>query len=72
MALEEPMGSCAPKIDFELSLDDATRQHVIGGVDGHNSFQARPFYERLGYAVFGAVEDCPPGHTKFHLEKVLA
>ena len=28
-----------------------------------DSFQARPFYERLGYEVFGALEDCPRGHT---------
>src|SRR5262245_33330187 len=26
------------------------------------SFQARGFYERLGYTVFGSIADCPPGH----------
>ncbi len=138
----------APRIDFEPFLDDATRQFVTHGVDGHNiaatglpeyfpvnfvvrgeagdvlggllgqlwggwlhvnylwvatglrgegfgarlveaaeayarergaigamletySFQARPFYERLGYEVFGVLEDCPPGHTRFHLKKAL-
>jgi GNAT superfamily N-acetyltransferase len=36
------------------------------------SFQARPFYEKLGYEVFAALEDYPPGHTKFYLRKQLA
>ena len=29
------------------------------------SFQARPFYEKLGYQVFGQLPDHPPGHTRF-------
>ena len=33
------------------------------------SFQARGFYERLGYAVFGQLEDFPPGHTRYFLQK---
>jgi GNAT superfamily N-acetyltransferase len=36
------------------------------------SYQARPFYEKLGYQVFAALEDYPPGHTKFYLRKQLA
>jgi GNAT superfamily N-acetyltransferase len=35
------------------------------------SFQARGFYERLGYAVYGTLEDCPPGHRRFFLTKRL-
>jgi GNAT superfamily N-acetyltransferase len=35
------------------------------------SFQARPFYEKLGYEVFAALEDYPPGHTKYYLRKQL-
>jgi GNAT superfamily N-acetyltransferase len=35
------------------------------------SYQARPFYERLGYEVFGALEDYPPGHQRFFLRKQL-
>lgn len=34
-------------------------------------FQARPFYERLGFHVAGQIEDCPPGHTRFTLAKHL-
>jgi aminoglycoside 6'-N-acetyltransferase I len=34
-------------------------------------FQARPFYEREGYLVFGTQDDYPPGHLKFYLAKAL-
>jgi ribosomal protein S18 acetylase RimI-like enzyme len=35
------------------------------------SFQARPFYESLGYRVFGSLDDCPPGHSRHYLMKRL-
>jgi GNAT superfamily N-acetyltransferase len=35
------------------------------------TFQARGFYERLGYTVFGTLEDYPPGHSRFFLRKNL-
>ena len=35
------------------------------------SFQARGFYERLGYSVFGIIDDCPPGHSRIYLIKRL-
>jgi GNAT superfamily N-acetyltransferase len=34
-------------------------------------FQARSFYEKRGYDVFGALEGCPSGHTRFYMKKVL-
>lgn len=34
-------------------------------------FQARGFYERLGYACFGALHDYPPGHARFFMQKAL-
>jgi len=34
-------------------------------------FQARPFYEKHGYAVFGVLEDYPPGETEYLLAKRL-
>ena len=33
------------------------------------SFQARPFYEKLGYSVFGTLEGMPFGHDRFWLAK---
>jgi ribosomal protein S18 acetylase RimI-like enzyme len=35
------------------------------------SFEAPRFYEKLGYEVFAALEDYPPGHTKYYLRKQL-
>jgi GNAT superfamily N-acetyltransferase len=34
--------------------------------------EARCLYERLGYAVFGALPDNPTGNTRFFLQKSLA
>ncbi len=35
------------------------------------SFQARGFYEKLGYSVFGELEDYPVGHQRYFLWKKL-
>ena len=35
------------------------------------SFQARPFYEGLGYEVFATLDDYPPGHQRFFMKKNL-
>jgi GNAT superfamily N-acetyltransferase len=35
-------------------------------------FQARPFYERHGYSVFGVLNDFPPGFRRFFLQKKLS
>ncbi|HEY7343272.1 MAG TPA: GNAT family N-acetyltransferase [Ktedonobacterales bacterium] len=34
-------------------------------------FQAPDFYAALGYTIYGALEDCPPGETVFYLRKNL-
>jgi ribosomal protein S18 acetylase RimI-like enzyme len=36
------------------------------------SFQARPFYERLGFEVCGIIEGYPAGHVNFLMKKALA
>jgi GNAT superfamily N-acetyltransferase len=35
------------------------------------SFQARPFYERFGYEVFGELPDYPEGHSLYFMKKML-
>ena len=35
------------------------------------SFQARPFYEQLGYRVFGVLENHPAGHQRYFMTKQL-
>ena len=35
------------------------------------SFQARGFYEKLGYSVFGRLDDYPPGFSRFFMQKKL-
>ena len=34
-------------------------------------FQARPFYEKLGYKLFGTLEGFPPGYRQYYLTKKL-
>lgn len=50
---------------------EAHRRGCVGVYLDTYSFQARPFYERRGYRVFGALADCPPGATKYYLSKRL-
>ena len=50
----------------------ARSRGAVGATLETFSFQARPFYERLGYQVFGTLDGYPPGHTKFFLRKALA
>jgi GNAT superfamily N-acetyltransferase len=34
-------------------------------------FQAKDFYLKHGYEIFGVLDDCPPGHQRFYLKKHL-
>ena len=36
------------------------------------SFQARGFYEKLGYSLVGSIEDCPPGGALHFMKKSLS
>jgi GNAT superfamily N-acetyltransferase len=35
-------------------------------------YQARPFYEKLGYVLFGTLDGYPPGYRQYHLAKRFA
>jgi ribosomal protein S18 acetylase RimI-like enzyme len=45
---------------------------AVGATLETHSFQARPFYERLGYEVFATLDGYPQGHAKYYLRKVFA
>lgn len=49
----------------------ARSRGAVGATLETHSFQARPFYERLGYEVFSTIDGYPPGHLKFFLRKSL-
>ncbi len=34
-------------------------------------FQARDFYIKQGYEMFGTLKDCPKGHCRYYLQKRL-
>lgn len=34
-------------------------------------FQAKDFYLKQGYEVFGVLDDCPKGHKRYYLKKIL-
>ena len=34
-------------------------------------FQAKDFYLKHGYEVFGVLEDCPKCHKRYYMKKVL-
>jgi GNAT superfamily N-acetyltransferase len=35
------------------------------------SFEARPFYEKHGFQLFATLDEYPPGHCKYFLQKPL-
>lgn len=34
-------------------------------------FQAKEFYQKMGYSVFGLLEDCPRSHNFYYMQKRL-
>jgi GNAT superfamily N-acetyltransferase len=55
------------------AVEEEARRHgcAYAAVDTI-SFQARGFYEKQGYVVWGVQEHYPPGHRRFYLSKPLA
>ena len=48
---------------------EARKRGCIGAHVTSFSFQATPFYEKLGYTRFGQLDDYPPGHCLLYLRK---
>ena len=51
--------------------EEAARRGCVGVWLDTFSFQARGFYEKLGYSIFGMLEDYPPGHQRYFMTKSL-
>lgn len=51
--------------------DEARRRGCHQVILNTHSFQALDFYLKLGYEVFGAVDDFPLGHKNYYLKKLL-
>ena len=46
----------------------------LGGYMSHLDtfdWQAKEFYEHLGYEVFGILENCPRGHNRYYMKKIF-
>jgi GNAT superfamily N-acetyltransferase len=56
---------------MQQAEEQAVRRDCHGSYLDTFSFQARSFYEKLGYSLFGTLEDTPPGHCRFFLRKRL-
>ena len=52
--------------------DLARSRGCIGASLDTFEYQARPFYEKLGYELFGTLDGYPPGHRQFYLRKKLS
>jgi GNAT superfamily N-acetyltransferase len=51
-----------------------TEAKNLGAIVSHTDtfdWQAKDFYLKFGYEVFGVIEDCPEGHARFFLKKRL-
>jgi len=51
--------------------DLARSRGCIGASLDTFEYQARPFYEKLGYKLFGTLDGFPPGSRQFYLSKPL-
>lgn len=51
--------------------EEARRRGCRGSYLETFDFQARGFYEKAGYSVFGQLDDTPPGHTRYFMKKKL-
>ena len=72
LAVQEPFRSTG----YGTELMSRAEQYAVerGSTDSWLStfsFQARPFYERLGYRLFGTLENYPNSHSLFFMTKRL-
>ena len=70
--LDEPLRRSGHGSRLLRQAEEAARAAGCARVTLHTfSFQARPFYEKQGYRVFGQLEDFPPGGAAYWMVKEL-
>ncbi len=57
---------------MEAAETEARERGCLGAHVDAFSFQAAPFYRRIGYAPFGVLHDFPPGYERFFFCKRFA
>jgi GNAT superfamily N-acetyltransferase len=68
---EELRGQGQGRVLMERAESFARERGLVGIWLDTFSFQARPFYEKLGYSVFGTIDDHPVGGHRYFLSKRL-
>ena len=54
------------------NIEKFSKENFLVGIRmGTWDFQAKSFYEKLGYEVFGKIKDCPPDTIHYDLKKVI-
>ena len=56
---------------MKMAEQEAIARNCHGAWLDTFEFQARTFYEKLGYQVFGELKDFPVGHQRYYLTKQL-
>ena len=61
-------------VEPHASAEDVAESHArtrgcVGAYLDTFEYQARPFYETLGYTLFGTLDGYPPGYRQYHLAK---
>ncbi len=65
---------CHQKLGSFLINKVESEAKALGAKLAHTDtfdFQAKEFYLKYGFEVFGILEDCPEGHKRYYLKKKL-
>jgi GNAT superfamily N-acetyltransferase len=54
------------KVETEAKLMGASLSHL-----DTFDWQAKDFYLKAGYEIFGVLDECPPGHKRYYMKKIL-
>lgn len=57
---------------MKIAEEEAIARNCVGAWLDTFEFQARGFYEKLGYVCFGEIQDYPPGFSRFFMKKQLS